>query len=110
LTAAQTYSLFGNIIDNAIEAIRRVEDPEQKVISLVCATKDGCPVIEETNYYAGTLVFEGGIPATIKEDRGRHGFGVRSIRYIAEQYGGTLEMHTVDNMFFLTVSFPGQPF
>lgn len=110
LTAAQTYSLFGNIIDNAIEAIRRVEDPEQKVISLVCATKDGCPVIEETNYYSGTLVFEGGIPATIKEDRGRHGFGVKSIRYIAEQYGGILEMHTVENMFFLTVSFPRQPF
>lgn len=110
LTAAQTYSLFGNIIDNAIEALRRVEDPEQKVISLVCATRDGCPVIEETNYFTGTLVFENGLPATIKEDRGRHGFGVKSIRYIAELHGGKLEMHTVENMFFLTVSFPRQPF
>lgn len=110
LTAAQTYSLFGNIIDNAIEALQRVEDPEEKVISLVCAKRDGCPTIEETNYFTGKLLFEDGMPATVKEDRGRHGFGVKSIRYIAEQHGGTVEMHTVENMFFLTVSFPRQPF
>ena len=110
LTAAQTYSLFGNIIDNAIEALQRVEDPEQKVISLVCALRNGCPTIEETNFFTGKLVFEDGMPATIKEDRGRHGFGVKSIRYIAEQHGGILEMHTVEDMFFLNVTFPQQPF
>ena len=108
LTAAQTYSLFGNIIDNAIEALQQVDDPELKVISLVCNEQDGCPVIEESNYYAGELLFADGIPTTRKQDASRHGFGVRSMRYIVEQYGGTLELKAVDNMFFLEVRFPGQ--
>ena len=106
LTAAQTYSLFGNIIDNAIEALQYVDDPELKVISLVCNEQDGCPVIEESNYYAGELIFADGIPTTRKQDAARHGFGVRSMRYIVEQYGGTLELKAVNNMFFLEIRFP----
>ena len=109
LTAAQTYSLFGNIIDNAIEALQYVDDPELKVISLVCNEQDGCAVIEESNYYAGELFFADGIPTTRKQDAARHGFGVRSMRYIVEQYGGTLELKAVDNMFFLSVRFPKRP-
>lgn len=109
LSAAQTYSLFGNIIDNAVEALQHVTDPELKVISIVCREQDGCPVIEESNYYVGELIFQDGIPSTRKQDSGRHGFGVRSIRYIVEQYGGVLTLKTVDNMFFLEVHFPKQP-
>jgi len=108
LTAVQTYSLFGNIIDNAIEAIQKLDDPDQKVISLVCAERNGCPVIEESNYFAGDLKLVNGMPVTGKEDSARHGFGTKSIRYIAEQYGGRLEIKTQDNMFFLQVAFPKQ--
>ena len=36
----------------------------------------------------------------------RHGFGTKSIQYIAAQYGGTMDIKVVDNMFFLTVRFP----
>lgn len=106
LTAAQTYSLFGNIIDNAIEALQYVDDPELKVISLICSEQDGCPVIEESNYYAGELIFADGIPTTRKQDAARHGFGVRSMRYIVEQHGGSLELNAVNNMFFLEIRFP----
>ncbi len=109
LTAAQTYSLLGNIIDNAIEALHYITDPELKVISLICREQDGCPVIEESNYYVGELTFKDGIPTTRKQDSGRHGFGVRSIRYIIEQYSGILSLKTMDNMFFLEVRFPKQP-
>ena len=109
LTAAQTYSLLGNIIDNAVEALQHVTDPDLKVISLVCREDAGCPIIEESNYYTGELVFKDGIPSTRKQDSSRHGFGVRSIRYIVEQYGGVLSLKTVDNMFFLEVRFPKQP-
>ncbi len=108
LTAVQTYSLFGNIIDNAIEAIQKLDDPEQKVISLICTERNGCPIIEESNYFAGNLQLVDGLPSTGKEDAARHGFGTKSIRYIAEQYGGKLEIKTQDNMFFLQVSFPKQ--
>lgn len=108
LSAVQTYSLFGNIMDNAIEALQHVEDPDRKVISLTCTVQNGCPTIEESNYYDRPLIWSGGIPSTIKEDPGRHGFGVKSIRYIAEQNGGALELAAQDDMFFLKVTFPKQ--
>ncbi len=108
LSPVQTYSLFGNIIDNAIEALQKLDDPDKKVISLICAEQDNALVVEESNYSSGALVFNNGIPTTGKEDTSRHGFGVRSIRYIAEQYGGVLELNTVDDMFFLKIRFPKQ--
>ncbi len=106
LSAVQTYSLFGNIIDNAIEAVERVPEAEHKIISLICSVQDGCPTIEESNYFTGSLKIKEGLPDTSKADTSRHGYGVRSIRYIAEQYGGSLIIRVEGNMFFLTVSFP----
>ena len=62
-------------------------------------------VIEESNYFSGGLAMDSGLPSTSKGDVSRHGFGTKSIQYIAEQYGGTLDIKVVDDMFFLTVRF-----
>ncbi|MBQ5467969.1 MAG: GHKL domain-containing protein, partial [Oscillospiraceae bacterium] len=35
-------------------------------------------------------------------------YGTKSIRYVAEQYGGKLEIKVDGNMFFLSVLFPVQ--
>ena len=43
------------------------------------------------------------------KDPSRHGFGIKSIKYIAEQYGGKLTVSIEDNMFFLRIRFPLSP-
>jgi len=106
LTPVQTYSLFGNIIDNAVEAVKRLEDGEDRVISLTCRETGDSLEIEESNYFAGKLRLSGDLPVTGKSDASRHGYGTKSIKYIAEQYGGRMDIRIVDNMFFLTVRFP----
>lgn len=106
LSPVQVYSLFGNLIDNAVEAVKRLPHQEHKVISLTCQQEGDVLEIEESNYFVGNLTLEGGLPVTGKEDRSRHGFGLKSIKYIAEQYDGTMDIKIVDNMFFLTVRFP----
>ena len=106
LTPVQIYTLFGNIIDNAAEAVKKLPKAEDRVISLVCRQNGGEIEIEESNFYSGDLVIEDGMPATVKADSARHGFGTRSIKYIAEQYGGSMDIKTSDDMFFLTVRFP----
>lgn len=106
LTPVQTYTLFGNIIDNAVEAVQKLPRPENKVIILSCLINGDHLVIEESNYFSGTLRLIDGLPATVKEDSSRHGFGTKSIKYIAEQYGGQLEMRAENDMFFLNVRFP----
>lgn len=65
------------------------------------------------NYYEGTLEFEGGLPVTTKKDKAYHGFGIKSIRYTAEKYGGSVTVAAKDNWFEMKVLLPlpkeGQP-
>ena len=102
LTPVQTYSLFGNIIDNAVEAVKPLP-LEERVISLSCREEGDVLVIEESNYFSGGLKLDHGLPATSKGDSSRHGFGTKSIQYIAAQHGGTMDIRVADNMFFLTI-------
>ena len=106
LTAVQTYTLFSNIIDNAVEAVSILDDDDSKLISLLVREINGSIEIEESNYFDGPLVLEDNLPATTKDDPARHGFGIKSIKYIAEQYGGKLTVSIEDNMFFLRIRFP----
>ncbi|MBP5253826.1 MAG: GHKL domain-containing protein [Lachnospiraceae bacterium] len=108
LSPAQTYTLFGNIIDNAIEAASRLDDPAEKLIDLACGTRGSACVIEASNYFSGTLNIRDGLPVTSKEDAHLHGYGTRSIRYIVEQYGGNMDIRAEGNIFFLSVTFPGR--
>ncbi len=105
LTPVQTYTLFGNIIDNAVEAVKPLP-LEERVISLSCREEGDVLVIEESNYFSGGLKLDHGLPATSKGDSSRHGFGTKSIQYIAAQHGGTMDIRVADNMFFLTIRFP----
>ena len=105
LTPVQTYTLFGNIIDNAVEAVKPLP-LEERVISLSCREEGDVLVIEESNYFSGGLKLDPGLPATSKGDSSRHGFGTKSIQYIAAQHGGTMDIRVADNMFFLTIRFP----
>lgn len=105
LTPVQTYTIFGNIMDNAIEAVQKLPE-ELRIISLNCQrTPDGVE-IEESNYFDGRLLRTGITLDTTKPDQARHGFGIKSIQYIAQQYGGRIETHAQEDMFFLRVCFP----
>lgn len=97
------YCLFGNLVDNALEAVKGAE-PDRRVIDLVVKSKDGLILIQEENYFAGALNFEDGLPVTTKEGTG-HGFGMRSIRLIARKYGGELSVSTRGEIFSLNIIF-----
>lgn len=97
-----TYALFGNIIDNAIEAVTKLEEG-QRIINLHVKEAGGVLHIRENNYFADGLVLENGLPRTTKGDRIRHGFGLKSIRYICERYGGTMSIETEGNIFHLNI-------
>jgi len=50
--------------------------------------------------------FQDGLPVTGKKDKRYHGFGVKSIRYIAEKYHGEMFMNVRDGKFILNVLLP----
>lgn len=82
------YCLFGNIIDNALEAVKAIEEEQRRVINLVVKARGNMLVIQSDNYFDGERAFEGGLPVTTKADRNYHGFGMRSIRMIVHKYEG----------------------
>ncbi len=102
------YTLFGNALDNAIENVRKLSQPEQRIISLTVFEKPGLSIIQIENYYEGELHFQDGLPVTSKTDQANHGFGMRSIRNLAGKYGGTISIDTEHSIFLLSITLPHQ--
>ncbi len=48
------------------------------------------------------------LPTTTKPERMNHGFGLRSIQYIAQQHQGTLHVSWENHLFLLRVLMPCQ--
>lgn len=98
-------TLFGNAIDNAIECVRK-EAEEYRVIKLIGTRKDNFLGVHFENYCSAPPEMKDGMPVTSKRDKNNHGFGMKSIRYIAEKYGGQMNISLQDNMFVLDILFP----
>ena len=104
-----TGALFGNAMDNAIEAVSRFSDPEQRIIRLNVNSWKGFIRILVENRYEGEVLMKGGYPVTLKEDERYHGFGVRSMEKTAEQYGGSLRISTENGWFRVSILLPANP-
>ncbi len=100
------YALFGNILDNAIEAVQHVQDPEQRMITLNVENRGDFLTISCENFFTGTLNFEDGLPTTSKADQMNHGFGTHSIRMLTEKYDGFLKISSQDDIFTLSIIIP----
>lgn len=100
------YALFGNLLDNGIEAMQKVSNPEKRVISMTVTEKNGLGFIHMENYYQEEILFENGMPKTTKQDRQYHGYGTQSIRYLAEKYGGDVQMQTEQDIFLTDIMIP----
>lgn len=99
-------SMFGNILDNAIEAVEKIEHKERRLIHLTVAREKGFLRIREENPYEVEPVQRNGNFVTSKSDAGNHGFGIRSIRSTAAKYGGSVTIRTEDGWFEMRILIP----
>ena len=53
--------------------------------------------------------FQDGLPVTSKQDRDYHGYGVRSMRYLCEKYGGVITTGWAEEVFSVDMLFPLRP-
>lgn len=93
------YTLLGNLLDNAVESAEKLEDPEKKIVSCSVARQANLLCVSTENYFAGKISFRDGLPQTTKEEKELHGQGMRSIRMIAEKYGGDLRIRADGDLF-----------
>lgn len=93
-------SLLVNLLDNAIEASRRASSPSISV--KLCMKQDYLFCYVTNNIDEGSLSSNPELKST-KKDKTMHGFGIRTVKLIAEQYHGDCEFSVKDGRFFATV-------
>lgn len=103
---ADIYSLFGNALDNAIEYVMTLEE-EKRVIKLSVSSSGSLVGVVVKNYYEGEEVKSDTVLRTGKRDKSYHGYGVKSMKNIAEKYGGSFAVNTQDNEFVVSILMNG---
>ena len=105
LSTTDIYSLFGNILDNAIQRELK-EDPGNRYINLTVSRHGGMINIYAENYISSQPSFRDGIPITDQSDLRYHGFGTKSIRFICKKYEGNVEFFAKDKIFGVNALIP----
>ena len=106
LDVVEVSALFGNALDNAIEGVGKLTDPEQRLIHLSVTQQNGFLCVKVENRCVDGLVVGEELPKTTKEDKGLHGYGLKSIRATAEKYGGSVTLRAENGWFTLGVLIP----
>ncbi len=104
ISAPDLYSLFGNALDNSIEAVTKIEDREKRIIGLRIHAIGELITVNLKNAFQGPVELdENGFPKTTKEDKNYHGYGIKSIRYVVEKYDGSVAVQVEDDIFNLNI-------
>jgi hypothetical protein len=106
LSAMDLSAVFGNALDNAIDGVLAVAEPDRRLIRVAASRRDRFVLITVENYFTGELRTEDGDIVTRRADRDLHGYGLKSIRYTAEKYGGSMTVNTEAGWFLLRILVP----
>lgn len=91
--------LFGNTLDNAIEACEKFEDETEKTIFVSCKCNSGFAFISITNPVAEDVVIHGNSIDSTKSDKASHGYGLYSLSKIVKKLDGSLNLSCEDRIF-----------
>lgn len=105
-TDREIISLFGNLLDNAIEACEKIND-KKRWIKIKIKKKNLLLYIEIANALEE-------MPKQIqkefvsnKKDNGLHGYGMKNIRDIVEQYNGMFQCKSQEDRFEVVITIYG---
>ena len=106
LNSVDLYRLFGNALDNCIEACERMKANIKPAISLTITKSGMYALIDIENTCDIIPDFENDLPKSVKADAINHGFGAKSIKSIVYKYGGTMQITTSNNSYRLAIAIP----
>ncbi len=99
-------SIVGNALDNAIEYEKTLQDEEKRLIKVAIYAQGNLIVMRFENYFEGEFKEVDGSIATSKADKQNHGFGLKSMRFTAEKYGGVMKYEKKGSWFSLSFVIP----
>ena len=103
-TEQETCALFGNLLDNAIEACCLVET-EEKWIEIQINQRNQLLSIEVLNTFEIPCIRKQGVFETIKEERSVHGYGIKSMRRIVDKHQGLIAYEEKEKIFITKITF-----
>ncbi|HBK01839.1 MAG TPA: hypothetical protein DDY77_02250 [Clostridiales bacterium] len=101
---ADVYSLFGNALDNAINYLQNISDVEKRVVTVVSEKWLDMSKLSFENYIEKDIELVDGLPV-IKNNSNYHGYGTKSMKYIAEKYKGEFKISSENNKFTVCIIF-----
>jgi len=102
------YSLFDNMLHNAIQGCEQIENCEERFIYLTIKRKGSIVFISVENSFSkkSKIVFgDDGLPLTTHEKKYIHGLGMKSIKLIVERYNGSFNIDANNGKFHLSLIF-----
>lgn len=104
ISDADMISMFGNLLDNALEASVKCSPENRSVdVKLFMGTAYFL-ILRIENSYTVPAKKEGSRLLSTKADSRHHGLGIGIVTTLAEKYGGALNLEEKDNMFVSTLT------
>lgn len=102
LSSSEICSVFGNMLDNAIEYCKKYPDKDNE-ISVTITADTLKTTLTVKNKLHGLVMANGNRLVTDKADKQKHGFGLESISQIAKRNGGIFDYYEKNNAFYAKV-------
>lgn len=101
------YFLFANAIDNAREAVEKVEGKDKRIIDMSIKDFGDSVVIHLWNYFEGDLVYKDRLLVSKKQEEG-HGYGLKSIQTMVDSFEGAMNTSVEKDCFHLNIILPSK--
>lgn len=92
--------ILSNLLDNAIEASEKLKNAKPEII-LNIFEKSGYYSILIKNRIAGSIISENKQLHTTKADKQHHGYGLKTVRVLAESHNGMVDIYEKDGFFIV---------
>lgn len=96
--------VFGNALDNAINACKHIEQ-QSGFVSIDTDAMKGQRLIKVTNSYQGELIYKDGKYISSKNGNS-HGFGISNMTKVVEAYGGFVKIEHKEGIFTFMAAIP----
>ncbi len=103
LSKIEICSLLGNLLDNALEAIEKVQSGSAKRIRLDIKRNGYFLLLKLENTYAEEPVVKNKVFISNKKNRFSHGIGMISIEKIVSNYDGAIDIDYANYLFVTTI-------
>ena len=104
ITPTDLCVIFGNTIDNAMEACEKLNDNSDKTIKVECKCNSGFMFLNMSNPVDKKVSIKNNSIKTTKTNSALHGFGLYSLNKVIKKHDGEIKLSCDDNIFVLDIS------